>query len=148
MKIVIQTRVGQSPEKVFAGFDQSLFLRLNPPFPPVRLLRFDGCKTGDIVQIKLNFLLFSQIWESHITDDGQPEGEIFFVDEGVRLPFFLKYWKHRHRIVGTEKGAIIIDDIEYRAPFGLLTYLLYPVLYAQFAYRRPIYRRVFSQKTK
>ncbi len=66
MKIVVETQVEQGYLDVKAGFDQSLFLRLNPPFPPVKLLRFDGCQKGDLVSLELDFLLFRQKWKSAI----------------------------------------------------------------------------------
>lgn len=145
MRIIIKTEVGQSAKQVFAGFNRELFLKLNPPFPPVRLLQFDGCQREDWVKLELNFIFFKQTWESLITESEESEQEIYFVDEGKKLPFFLKFWRHRHRIVtANDKSSYIIDDIEYRAPFTLLTYLLYPVLYLQFLYRKPIYRRVFK----
>lgn len=146
MHILIQSPVAMNPQEVMAGFNQDLFLSLNPPFPPVLLKRFDGSKKGDVVILELNFIFFKQEWESHITADGSSEEEIFFIDEGVRLPFFLKKWKHRHLIRKTSDGSSIVDDIYYHSPFWLLDYLLYPVLYLQFLYRKPIYRRFFKKK--
>jgi ligand-binding SRPBCC domain-containing protein len=126
------------------GFDRQLFLLLNPPFPPFSLLRFDGCHRGDIVEVELNFLFFRQVWKSEIVDQQMGAEEISFVDEGRQLPFFLKYWRHRHRILRWGNQSEIVDDISYRSPFLLFDYLLYPVMYLQFAYRRPIYRKVFA----
>jgi len=144
MKLRIRTSVHQSYQQVWAGFDRNLFLRLNPPFPPVKVLRFDGCHKEDEVHLELNFLLFRQVWKSEIVDQQMSAEEIYFVDEGFQLPFFLKYWRHRHRILRRGSQAEIVDDISFRTPFFLFDYLLYPVLYLQFAYRRPIYRKVFG----
>lgn len=141
MKII--TSVNQSPEQVQAGFTQQLFLRLNPPFPKVKLTQFDGCRTGDVVSMELNFLLFKQVWTSDITDDGQDENQWFFVDEGTQLPFFFKFWKHRHLILRKGDKTSIVDDITYKTPFLLFDWLLYPLLYLQFVYRKPIYKNVF-----
>jgi len=149
MRLTVQSKVGQNYKQVFEGFTESLFLRLNPPFPKVRLLKFDGCKKGDQVVIELNFLLFKQIWESDIIDFQESTEEIFFIDHGVRLPFFLKEWRHKHRIVrvkgNTEDHTLIIDDIEYNCPFWLPNFLMYIPLYLQFLYRRPIYKKVFGR---
>jgi ligand-binding SRPBCC domain-containing protein len=144
MRLSLHTAVQQSPAQVFAGFHQDLFKRLAPPFPPVKLLRFDGSKAGDTVSLELNFLLFRQRWDSFITEYYQSPQEIYFVDEGIRLPFFLKYWRHKHRIVAAPAGAVIIDEITFKAPFLLLTWLLYPALYLQFLYRKPIYKKIFK----
>jgi ligand-binding SRPBCC domain-containing protein len=144
MKLRIRTSVHQSYQQVWAGFDRNLFLLLNPPFPPVKVLRFDGCHKGDEVHLELNFLLFRQVWKSNIVDQQMDAEEIYFVDEGFQLPFFLKYWRHRHRILRRGNQAEIVDDISFRTPFFLFDYLLYPVMYLQFAYRKPIYRKVFG----
>ena len=143
MKINISTQVEKSYLEVKEGFNDSLFLKLNPPFPPVKLLRFDGSSKGDIVILELNLLLFKQKWVSEITDDHTDEQEFYFIDEGTTLPFFLKKWKHKHRIIRQENGSIIKDEIEYQGPAGILTLLLYPVLYLQFLYRKPVYQKIF-----
>jgi ligand-binding SRPBCC domain-containing protein len=144
MRITISTPVKQSRRPVAQGFNEELFKKLSPPFPPVKLLRFDGSSKGDTVALELNFIFFKQVWESHITESGETEREWYFVDEGVKLPFFLRYWQHRHRVVQTGTHATIIDDITYETPFLLTDYLMYPVMWLQFVYRQPVYRRVFG----
>ncbi|MCY7352876.1 MAG: hypothetical protein LH606_19825 [Cytophagaceae bacterium] len=144
MRITIPTDVQQPMGVVWANFDETLFRKLSPPFPPARLLRFDGCMPGDEVHIELNLLLFKQIWISQITEQRQSPDEIYFVDQGVKLPFFLRYWRHKHRIVKRGSGSCIIEEIEFRTPSTLTDWLFYPILYGQFLYRKPIYRRVFG----
>lgn len=61
MQITLQTAVEKSHLQVMEGFTESLFSRLAPPFPPVKVLRFDGCKAGDIVDLELNFIFSSKI---------------------------------------------------------------------------------------
>lgn len=146
MHLLLQTPVRQPLAQVWAGFDRSLFDQLAPPFPPVEVVRFDGCLTGDVVHLRLNFIVFKQDWISDIVDQQTTTNEIFFVDEGTKLPFFLRYWHHRHRLVQDRKtgGTLIIDDITFRTPSLLTDYLFYPLMWLQFAYRKPIYKRVFG----
>jgi ligand-binding SRPBCC domain-containing protein len=144
MKINIETQVQQDYLKVKEGFNKTLFTKLSPPFPPVKLLRFDGSKKGDFVSLELNFLFFKQKWTSEITEDKTTEQEFYFIDEGVELPFFLKEWQHKHRIINSWEGCIIRDEITYKSGFSLLTLLLYPALYIQFLYRKPIYKKLFK----
>lgn len=146
MKINIKTRVEQDYLSVKQGFNKDLFLKLNPPFPPVKLLRFDGCRRGDKVSLELNFIFFKQTWTSIITSDRTDDKEFFFVDEGKKLPFFLRFWKHKHRIIREESGSIIVDEINFSARLKILSPLLYPVLYAQFWYRKPIYKKIFRKR--
>lgn len=145
MKLTIETKVEENYLIVKEGFNESLFTRLSPPFPPVKLLRFDGSAKGDVVTLELNFLLFKQKWTSQITEDKTDEKEFYFIDRGVELPFFLKNWNHKHRIIRSGNNSIIRDEIEYSAPFGLLSLLLYPAMLLQFAYRIPIYKKVFKR---
>jgi len=145
MKLTLRTPVSAPLHTVWAGFDESLFKKLSPPFPPVKLARFDGSHTGDLVSLELNFFLFKQNWTSRIVEQQESGNEIYFIDEGTRLPFFLIFWRHKHRLIRQKTGGTLIaDEIEYRTPFLLTDYLMYPLLYAQFAYRKPIYKRIFS----
>ena len=144
MKIMIQTTVNQSLTEVWKGFDLNLFKKLSPPFPPVEVKEFGGCMKGDKVHLQLNFLLFKQDWISDIIDQQTTDLEIFFIDAGNQLPFFLSAWHHKHRLVKNGSGTIIADEITFKTPYLLTDYLFYPLLYLQFLYRKPIYRKVFS----
>ncbi|QMW05106.1 SRPBCC family protein [Spirosoma foliorum] len=151
MHIFFETPVDQPLSETWAGFNRSLFEQLTPLFPPVNVVRFDGCLTGDVVHLQLNFFLFRQDWISQIVDQQTGTEEIYFIDQGTKLPFFLSYWHHRHglrRFVDAPTGqehTVIIDDITFRTPFLLTNYLLYPVMWFQFVCRKPIYRRVFGR---
>ncbi|MAE81906.1 MAG: hypothetical protein CMB80_04165 [Flammeovirgaceae bacterium] len=144
MKITIKTRVNSGLQNVKSGFTEKLFLALNPPFPPVKLLEFGGCETGDIVALRLNFILFKQTWTSEITEDAQTDNEWYFVDQGIKLPFFLKSWTHRHLVRKEVKGSSIIDDISYTTGTLITDLLMYPVLLGQFLYRKPVYKKLFK----
>lgn len=144
MRIKILTAVKQSMAATFARFDQQLFVKLNPPFPPVKVVRFDGMAIGDEVHLELNFLIRKVRWVSRITEFSETSEEIYFVDEGIELPFFLGKWHHLHKIRRRGDQAEIIDDIHFEGPIPLLTLLMYPFLYLQFLYRKPIYRKHFD----
>ncbi len=144
MQITITTKISQGYIAVMKGFNEDLFMQLNPPFPPVKLLRFDGCKTGDVVSLELNFIFFKQQWQSLIVEDDLSEEEFYFVDEGQKLPFFLSFWRHKHRIIKKVNESEIVDDITFRSPFWLLDFLLFPVLWLQFWYRKPVYKKYFD----
>lgn len=144
MKLRIATQVKASLSKVQEGFTEELFLALSLPFPPVKLLQFDGCKTGNKVALELNFIFFKQQWISDITADEDDGKNWFFVDEGVKLPFFLKSWRHHHAVESNEQGSIVIDAITFSTGTILFDLLMYPALYFQFLYRRPIYKKRFK----
>lgn len=144
MKISIRTKVKQDFKRVFADFNRTLFLKLAPPFPKLKLLRFDGCRKGDLVEVELNTGIGKKRWTSLITDFRQNEYEIYFIDQGQELPSPLTFWKHKHVITKNGDNAIIRDLIEYSTGSRWLDLLLYPIMYAQFLYRRPIYKRMFG----
>jgi ligand-binding SRPBCC domain-containing protein len=144
MRLLIRTAVGAKRPTIKTGFTKELFLRLNPPFPPVKLLQFDGCKTGDKVALELNFIFFRQQWISDIIEDFEDGSTWCFVDRGVKLPFFLSAWQHRHSVIDLAQGSEIVDDIEFSTGLKLVDLLMYPVLYLQFLYRKPIYKSVFK----
>jgi len=143
MKLKIRTEVSSGLQKVKDSFTEELFLSLNPPFPPVKLLQFDGCKKGDKVALELNFLLFKQKWVSDITHDEEHPQLWMFVDEGRQLPFFLSYWVHKHIVEIKEGKTYIVDNITFKTGTILTDLLMYPALYLQFLYRKPIYRKTF-----
>jgi ligand-binding SRPBCC domain-containing protein len=150
MKISIATIVEQPVSKVWEQFDEKLLSKLSPPFPPVRLISF-GQKVGEKVTMELNFFIIRQLWVSKITESYLSVKESYFIDEGEQLPFFLSYWKHKHRIVENStspnnSGSIIIDEIEFRTPTILTDYIFYPILYLQFLYRKPIYQNFFASR--
>ena len=146
MRLYFSTRVSCSINEVWEKFDQDLFLALNPPFPPVHLLRFDGCQQGDEVHLELGFWPLQQSWVSLITSQQTSTEKIVFVDEGQRLPFFLRSWRHEHRLEQQKDRTIIIDAIEYHAPIKPLEWSLWPILWWQFRYRQPVYRRYFNKE--
>jgi ligand-binding SRPBCC domain-containing protein len=145
VRIHLKTNVCGDHREVLAGFDEKLFRRLAPPFPRLRLLRFDGSRPGDRVEIELLTGLKRFRWTSLITERQVTDQEAWFTDQGQQLPPPLRYWRHRHLVTNRGNGASTIHDIiDYRTSFRLLDGLLYPLLWAQFAYRKPVYRRVFN----
>ncbi|MEA5259111.1 hypothetical protein VB264_15045 [Arcicella aquatica] len=144
MKIQIKTTVNQDLLSVWEGFDLTLFKALAPPFPPVVIKQFDGCMKGDVVHLVLNFIFFKQDWISNIIEQKNSEHSIYFIDQGTILPFFLKYWHHEHRLESQQTGTVITDNIDFNTPYLLTDYLVYPLLYLQFLYRKPIYKRYFQ----
>ncbi len=138
----------QTPASIWEGFDQHLLERLNPPWVSASLTRYDGNEPGDEVHLQLNLLVTKQQWISEITDYQHTSEQIYFVDEGRQLPFFLKQWQHWHLIQAVEGGAEVVDDVRFSTGTLLTDALLYPALFAQFWYRKPIYRKAFTLATK
>jgi ligand-binding SRPBCC domain-containing protein len=148
MKLRILTSVTQEFSIVVENFNQQLFQKLNPSFPIVTILRYDGNSKGDEIHLKLNFLLFDKTWVSVITENMSSDKEFYFIDEGRQLPFFLKTWRHVHRIIENKDKTIIEDDINFESRWKWMEPLAYPLFYMQFRIRKPIYRRYFNELPK
>ena len=146
MKILIKTRIEKNYQVLFSKFTIDLFKALKPPLIHLEVLRFDGCKKGDEIHLKMDlFGKFNQSWVSHITDAFRSDYEIHFVDEGAVLPPPLLKWKHIHRIEKiNELASFIVDDIEYSTGNKVTDIAIYPALYLMFLYRKPIYKRELS----
>ena len=147
MHLVLRFPVAQPPARVLAGFTRGLFEALAPPFPVLRLLRYDGSRTGDVVAIELRAGPKRWRWTSLITADGSlPDGTLYFVDEGQELPAPLRQWRHRHLIQpGPAGGSVIVEDITFGTGRRWLDWLLYPAMWAQFGLRGRVYRRFFGK---
>ena len=143
MKIFIKTRIEKNYQIIFSNFNLALFEALKPPLMKLTVERFDGCKAGDEVHLKMSlFGVLNQRWISHITKDVKSDYDIYFVDEGVLIPPPLKKWTHYHRIEKiSELASFVIDDIDYKTGYSFLDIILYPPLYLMFYYRKPIYKR-------
>lgn len=145
MKIELHTPVEQDFKTVFTQFNRDLFLKLAPAFPKLTLIRFDGSLPGDVVIVELDFILFRQRWESLITERQETEKAAYFTDLGQKLPWPLRYWQHQHLVSeNISGGAIVSDVIQFKTFSKILDWLMYPVFKAQFAQRKPVYKRVFA----
>lgn len=148
MRIVIQAEVKGHYREIFRAFDEQLFRFLLPAFPKMELKEFTGSEKGDVVHIQLK-VLGGQDWISDITEDNCSSDECYFVDEGRELPFPLKFWRHKHRILKkTAQTSIIRDEIEFSSGVLVFDYLLSPFLYLAFYPRKKAYRKYFEHYGK
>jgi ligand-binding SRPBCC domain-containing protein len=124
-----------TPEALFAFHElPDTFLRLLSPGEKIRVIQVApsleiGSRTIVDIRIALVYIRF----ESLHTGYDPPHS---FEDQQVRGPF--KRWRHRHIVEPHPDGAVLIDDIEYTPPFGLLGRLIDPIII------KPRLRRVFA----
>jgi ligand-binding SRPBCC domain-containing protein len=117
MRFIARSVIRTTPEALFAFHElPDAFLRLIPPFEKVRVIQVTpSLEIGSptIVDIRTGFLYIR--FESLHTAYDPPHS---FEDQQVRGPF--KRWRHRHIVEPHPDGALLIDDIEYTPPFGIL----------------------------
>lgn len=144
-RLLIPHRVAGDAGEVFARFTRELFELLAPSFPPARLLRYDGNRVGDLVEIRLGIGPVGATWVSEITEHVVEDARCWFVDEGRRLPPPLTYWRHKHLIEQEREGEVVItEDITFAAGPALLTRAMRPLIRRQFEARGPAYRAYFG----
>ncbi|MFN3529166.1 MAG: hypothetical protein ACK417_04505 [Bacteroidia bacterium] len=146
IKLRVSTRVSSEFNDVKRRFNRALLEKLNPPFPPARIVLYEGELPGDRVWIELNFIFFRQVWKSIITTNEVFESSWMFKDEGVQLPFFLKSWSHTHRIEAHQQGGCVIsDELAFESAWWLPNFLARALMIALMYYRKPLYKRFLGQ---
>lgn len=144
MQFSISSPVKADFQLVVSRFNTDLFIHLLPSFPRIRLLQFDGTAKGDVLRLRIYMASGSMDWDTRIIERSENDKEVFFVDQGIKLPFFLLYWEHKHRIVRNGNSTLIIDEIFYRSANILVEYLVLPVLWISFSARKKGYRSYFE----
>ena len=130
-------------EAVLGGFSSTLFLKIAPPFPKLKLMRYDGCEKGDEVHLQLDFFFYKTNWISVIVESGATETKLYFTDIGTTVPAPIKSWQHRHIIWQKESSVVIEDNVTYGCGNKLMEAILFIPFYLLFLYRKPIYKRYF-----
>jgi ligand-binding SRPBCC domain-containing protein len=139
MNITLRSKVNMPLETVYKRFDADLFTYLLPP--GAQLIAFGGSKKGDVVHLTLPL---AGEWISEITEDGATADQHYFIDEGRKLPFPLKEWRHKHILHRDGAGTTIEDNMTYSAGNRLIDVLIYPFLFIAFLPRRWQYKRFFT----
>jgi ligand-binding SRPBCC domain-containing protein len=142
MRFTARSIIRTTPEQLFAFHElPNAFLRLLPPGEKIRVIQSApslevGSRT--IVDIRIGGIYVR--FESLHTAYDPPHS---FEDQQVRGPF--RSWRHRHIVEPHPDGAMLIDDIEYTPPFGLLgravdAIVIKPRLRKVFAFRHRVTR--------
>jgi ligand-binding SRPBCC domain-containing protein len=142
MRFIASSVIRTTPDELFAFHEMpDAFLRLLPLGEKIRVIQIApnleaGSRT--IVEIRIAFVYVR--FESLHTAYDPPHS---FEDQQVRGPF--RSWRHRHIVEPHPDGAMLIDDIEYTPPFGLLGravdgIVIKPRLRKVFAFRHRVTR--------
>jgi len=145
MHIRLVTTVKKPFSIVYKNFNESLFKFLLPPLRLASIERNEGQNPGDIIEIRFN-LPFIPNWKVIIKETWLNKKEYGFIDRGLKVPFYIIYWKHIHRVVTRDaKTSFIVDDIEYESHWKWLDYLLYMPFFLMFYPRKFLYKKFYKQ---
>lgn len=90
--------------------------QLSPPDRHVEVLGTNfAVAEGEIHKIKSSQFGIPLLWEAKITKATPPTG---FEDLQIKGPF--KYWHHKHIFQPKGDHTLLIDELEYEPPFGIL----------------------------
>ena len=146
MNIQLRTKVHGNYKEVMKKFDRQLFEALKPKNAKMEIVEFTGSKKGDLVHLRFLSPIKTE-WISEIIEDGEDENESYFIDKGVKLPFPLSFWQHKHIVKKIEEDSCyIIDDMTFKGPNFLITLFLYPAIYVAFYPRKSIYKSYFKRQ--
>lgn len=122
--------------------------KITPPHMGFQILSISGGRrmfAGQIIRYKVNVLpMMKMHWVTEITHVREP---FFFVDEQRVGPYAL--WHHQHHFEEVPGGVMIIDEVNYAIPFGMLGRLANRLFVQRevstiFDYRRKILEGMFS----
>ena len=143
MKILLRSLVDCPFEQVVANFDRDLFEFLMPPAAVAELMCYEGSKPGNKVHLAFK-IPWKADWISIIKESRKDERLYCFIDEGEKLPFGLKKWRHHHQVRWlTENQTEIIDLMHFSTGFWLMDLLAWPVLFLSFFPRKRLYKKYF-----
>ncbi len=145
MNLKFENTVNFSFNKVVKNIGKDMFMALNPPWNPMKLLRFDGTKVSDEVHLELNLGIKNVPWISKIVKSELNDVEFNFIDIGLKILPGMKSWHHQHifRKIDNDK-TLIIDDISFETENGFLDLLYRNLISIQFLYRRYAYKNFLS----
>ena len=114
-------RVPVSAAELFDWHERpGAFQRLSPPWQPVELVQSEGIRNGERAVIRLGRGPASLDWvaEHRAYSDAcrRTDAACQFQDLQVQGPFAA--WSHTHRMVPTETGAELRDEIDYELPLA------------------------------
>lgn len=144
MRVVLRTKVSGNYKDIIKKFDRDLFLALAPKMAKIKLEKFTGSKTGDVVHIRFLSPIKAN-WISDIVDHGEDEKKAFFVDRARVIPFPFGTWEHHHIIERIDENhSYIIDDMRFKGKNYLFSLILYPAVFFGFLPRKRIYKKYFG----
>lgn len=145
-----ESRINASPEIVFRFHESPDALRhLIPPWENVTVAESTGSlKPGSKVVLRGRVCCLPVQWVAVHTEYDPPN---LFADRQESGPF--AWWYHRHRFLPDGQGGTILrDEVEYKAPLGILGRwlggrLIRRKLERMFAYRHETTRRLIESGT-
>ncbi|MCP4521899.1 MAG: hypothetical protein GY827_09470 [Cytophagales bacterium] len=148
MKINVQTFIETDEDLsvIFKLFNKDMFYYLTKN-APVKPIRYDGDEIGAEIHLQLT-IPWKDEWVSVITERVLEDDCCYFVDEGAKLPFNIRTWKHKHIVHKVDRGVIIEDDITFTSTDWFSDRFWWLSFLPQFLARKSQYRKYIKECLK
>lgn len=147
MKFAGESKInGVTILETYSVFDVNLLVKLSPFWLKPKPQIYEGNKPGNRLIFLLKTPFGKRKWEGVVTEEKYTDHEISFVDEGTKMPFGLKKWRHNHRIRAISDGVLIRDEVGFSTGFLLLDIAFLPGIWSMFIYRKPRYPKIVKQR--
>ena len=102
-------------------------------------------KVGSLIDFSVSVFGIGMHWTSMITDYKPPYK---FVEVQLKGPY--TFWHHTHKFDESNRGTLIVDDVRYILPFGLLGRLVHALFIKRkinkiFDYRAQVAKHTFEE---
>jgi len=140
--------VPRALDEVFDFFSKAENLQqLTPPWLHFKILSVEPSpvRKGTLIKYSLRWRILPISWTTEIIEWDPPHR---FVDVQLKGPYQL--WHHEHRFIVEAGGTRIIDEVQYKLPFGFLGSFAHSLKVKKdvetiFAYRTEVVQRLFGQ---
>ena len=134
--------------EVFPFFEKPENLAaITPPWLGFRIVTHSPIRMreGTVIEYSIRVMGIRTRWTSLISKYEPPYA---FADEQLEGPY--TFWHHVHRIAEVDGGTLIIDEIRYAMPFGLLGIALHSLIARSrlqkiFTHRTEVIEQMFGQ---
>ncbi len=147
MHFTISQKIPLPLHKVKSHFNRSLFAFLTKG--RARIIRYDGQKAGDVIELEVAVLGKLQKWKGTILADKSTDQYYLFIDTAHQLPFPLSFWKHVHFLrKNNNESSTITDRIHFSTGKLFLDTLLFLPLFCMFYVRKWQYKKFYKLQGK
>ena len=100
---------------------------------------------GMLIDYKVKPMLgIPLLWQTEIYKVNKPN---YFSDRQLKGPYSI--WEHTHRFIEKENGVLMIDEVRYKVPFGIIGRLAHTIFLRKkvesiFIYREKALNRIFK----
>ncbi|WP_368504684.1 hypothetical protein AB3N04_03140 [Alkalihalophilus sp. As8PL] len=107
-----ETKIEASLEEVWSFFSTAENLVKITDFPTITLHSNPLTSEGNTIQMKIGVGPIKANWHSYIEEVKPLE---YFIDVGVKVPFSIHSWRHKHAFVSLPNHTLMKDTVEIQS---------------------------------